>query len=278
MLTGETKVVGIMGWPVAHSLSPPMHNRAFAHLGLDWVYIPLPVAPDQVGEAIAGIKALGLVGVNVTVPHKEAVIAHLDELSREARLIGAVNTIVHRDGRLKGYNTDGEGFYLGLEEGLDWRAQGQKITILGAGGAARAIAVQGHLRGASQINIVNRTYARAEALAASLPQGDAYPWEELPKLLAISDLLVNASSYGMGGDVPPPFPAHWLRRETVVVDIVYKPRQTALLQAAASRGCATVDGLAMLLYQGVKALEIWTGEKAPVEVMAQALEDALQES
>ncbi|NLN17074.1 MAG: shikimate dehydrogenase [Firmicutes bacterium] len=280
VISASTKILGIIGWPVAHSLSPAMHNAAFAAMGLDWAYVPLPVRPGDLPRAIAGLLALGLRGANVTIPHKEEALKLMDQVSPGAELIGAVNTIVCEDGRLIGHNTDGIGFLRSLEG--KWSPQGETVVILGAGGSARAIAMQLALTGVEEIHLINRNSSRACRLAEEIEArlgvfARGYGWTagDLDRIIGSCSLLVNATAFGMGDEKESLFPYEWLSAKTVVCDIVYTPRLTGLLKGAARQGCVTVDGLGMLLHQGAAALEIWSGRPAPLQAMARALEDAL---
>ncbi len=283
-IDGHTRVVGVFGEPVEHTLSPAMHNRAFAALGLNYVYVAFPVAPARLGEAVRAVRALGLAGVNVTIPHKVAVMDHLDHVEPAAALIGAVNTIVPRDGRLVGTNTDGAGFVRSLQEEAGLTPAGRHFVVLGAGGAARAIAMQLALSGAARITLVNRTPQRAEALADAVARAAAARVEALPleeravaSALAEADALIHTTSVGMAphSDVPPVVPPHLLPPHLLVCDIVYTPRETSLLRAARARGCRVLEGLGMLVYQGAIAFELFTGQPAPAAVMREALEEAL---
>jgi shikimate dehydrogenase len=275
---------GIFGYPIGHSLSPLMHNTAFTHYGLDAVYLPFAVPPAHLEMALKSIVALHMGGVNVTIPHKQAVMAWMDELSPEAHLIGAINTIHLRDGRLHGYNTDGIGFLRALEEaGSD--VAGCTVMLLGAGGAARAIAVQLCLSGIRRLYLANRTLARAEDLAAFLQQnvphadisvvtlGEA----SLAAYLPDTDIVVNATSIGMHPHDPMLLPPHELGPRHLVCDIVYRPLHTSLLRAAQRQGARTVDGLGMLLHQGAKAFEIWTEHAFPLALIRARLLEAVAE-
>lgn len=279
---GTTRLVGVMGWPVKHSVSPAMHNAAFAHLGLDWVYLPLPVMPEQVGAALAGLRALGFAGSNVTVPHKQAVIPFLQELSPAAQALGAVNTIVVDGERLLGDNTDWAGFLAALAE-AGYRPDGQECAVLGAGGSARAIVYALASRGA-QITVYNRSLERARQLVADLAPlwtGShlaAAPLSDLAHLPAATRLLVNTTSVGMWpntGESPwpveLPFPRH-----LAVYDLVYNPAQTTLLDQAQQARLQAIGGLGMLIHQGAIAFTRWTGQEAPVAVMRAACEEALR--
>jgi shikimate dehydrogenase len=283
-ITGDTTLVGVIGWPVKHSLSPAMHNAAFAESGLDWVYVPLPVYPDHVGEAVRGVRALGFAGANVTVPHKQAVLAHLDEVSRAAQVIGAVNTIVVRDGALHGDNTDATGFIASLREtGFD--PAGTYCALLGAGGAARAVAHALADAGALQVCIYNRNFSRARDLCRDMAKFHSDVRFEPASLNDVAgigddiDLVVNTTSVGMWPHTEAsPWP-HELRlpAQITVCDLVYNPRDTLFLTQARAVGAETVDGLGMLVYQGAAAFEIWTGRPAPVGMMRKACLQALKD-
>ncbi len=283
-ITGKTKVAGVFGDPVEHSLSPAMHNAAFRRLGMDWVYVPFHVKPEQLGEAVRAVRALGLAGVNVTVPHKVAVMEHLDAVDEEARLIGAVNTVVHRDGRLVGYNTDGRGFLRSLAREAQVDPKGARVLILGAGGAAQAIACSLALHGAGAITIANRTVSKAEALAArvreraparAVPLAPGDPRFE--EALAGAEIVVHTTTVGMypRHQEEPLIPVERLRDGALVCDIVYRPRETALLRAAKARGLRVLTGEGMLAYQGAIAFELFTGRAAPEELMLAVLRERL---
>ncbi len=274
---GTTRVVGVLGYPVRHSASPPMHNAAFAHLGMDWVYVPFEVAPADVGAALAGVRALGLAGVNVTVPLKEQIAPHLDEISERARVIGSVNTVVSASGRLVGDSTDGPGFLNALaQEGVD--AAGRKVVVLGAGGSARAV-VYALAEAGAQVVVANRSAGRARALAeqwAFLGRIEPVPWEEeaLRAALGGASVLVNTTSVGMHPheDEMPPVPADALSPDLFVSDLIYNPPQTRLLALAGQRGCRVQNGVEMLVQQGAIAFRLWTGvERPPWNVMRDAV-------
>lgn len=281
-ISARTKVVGLLGYPVAHSFSPPMHNAAFKALGLDWVYLAFNVEPRWLPAAVDGIRALGFMGVNVTIPHKEAILSFLDEIDPLAELIGAVNTVVVKEGKLVGYNTDASGFWRSLkEEGVD--PKGRQALILGAGGAARAVAFTLLKQGCSRLYIANRTYHRAQELAWDLAkvgsiQVETIPLEEdsLASVLPEVDLIINTTSVGMegkGGELP--LRAGRLEARHIVYDLVYNPPRTKLLEIASSRGCQAISGRSMLLYQGAEAFTLWTGREAPLGVMKQVLDGLL---
>lgn len=282
-ITGKSNIVGLIGWPTGHSVSPRMHNAAFAALELDWCYVPLPVNTEpreRIGEAVQGVRALGLRGANVTVPHKQAVMPHLDALTDAASVIGAVNTIiVQADGSLLGDNTDAPGFIADLHNhGVD--TQGQRVLVLGAGGSARAVVYGLATAGATTIIIANRTLARATDLVADLQAqvpdcpliACALP-NDLAKVAATSDLIVNCTSLGMSPNITT---TPWLadlpfRTDQAVYDLVYNPRDTRLLAQAAQEGAQALGGIGMLVWQGAIAFERWTGIMPPVDVMRQAI-------
>jgi shikimate dehydrogenase len=280
----HAELYGIFGYPIGHSLSPLMHNTAFAHHGLDAVYLPFAVPPAQVEIAVKAIRALHIRGVNVTIPHKQAVMAWLDELSPEARLIGAVNTVQLRDDRLVGYNTDGIGFLRSLEEAGS-EVAGRTVLLLGAGGAARALAVQLCLAGIQRLYLANRTQTRAEELAAflkeNIPHADisvvSMKGPSLSAHLPHIDIVVNATSVGMHPHDRMVLPFADLGPRHLVCDIVYRPLHTPLLQAAQHQGARTVDGLGMLIHQGAKAFEIWTQRSFPIPLIRAKLSGALAE-
>jgi shikimate dehydrogenase len=276
MISGKTMIYGIFGHPVEHTFSPGMHNSAFKKIGMDACYVPFAVAPEDLADAIRAVVPLGIRGLNVTVPHKERVLAFLDELSEEARLIGAVNTIEVRKGRLIGHNTDGRGFLRSLREqgGLD--PKGKKFLFIGSGGAARAVSFSLALAGAAAIAFRDLDARKASLLANDIEKKTAVPafiigQKMLREYAADTDCLINATPLGLRRTDPLPIPANLIERSHLVCDLVYNPPETALLKMAKKRGAKRLSGLGMLLYQGVIAFEIWTGEKAPVLVMKNAL-------
>jgi len=280
------RVLGIIGWPVGHSLSPVMHNAAFQHEGMACHYAAFPVAPADLPAALAGVRALDLLGLNVTIPHKEAVIPLLDEVAPSAKQLGAVNTIVNRGGRLVGYNTDGWGFISSLEE-AGVNPAGMQAVVLGAGGAARAVAVHLALSGASRIIITNRTLQRAVTLAKLVSQvvpgtvvtAAGAGSDEERRALSQADLVVNCTPLGMHPeqvDLTPVEEIDLLPERAVVYDAVYRPEETRLLREARQRGLHTISGLGMLIHQGACAWEYWFGRRGPVAVMEAVVRRALE--
>jgi shikimate dehydrogenase len=267
--TGSTRLAAVIGSPVRHSLSPVLHNAAFAAAGLDWVYVALEVGPGRVPEALAGMRALGIGGLSVTMPHKEAVAAECDRLSDDAAALGAVNCVVPDGDELVGHNTDGAGFVAALSaDGVD--PAGMACVVLGAGGAARAIALALARAGAAEVAVVNRTAARAEQAVALLGGvGRVVAPADAGESVGAAGLVVNATSVGMGDPAPSDLPLDpaRLRAGQVVADIVYRPLETALLRAARTRGATAVNGVPMLVHQAAVAFELWTGVPAPVAAM-----------
>ena len=279
-LTGHTRIVGVIGDPVEHSRSPQMHNAAFAQADLDYVYVPFHVRPDDLADAIAGFKAINVVGINVTLPHKQAVIPFLTSISREAELIGAVNTLTFVEGGIHGDNTDAPGVLQALAENgnISGSPVGEKVVVLGAGGAARAVVVALALKGVASITIANRTVEKAVSLAEEMDQktgvsmkGMGLTDEQLPLSVRESRLLVNTATTSMDVTQPLLISADWLQPNTIVYDIVYTPPVTPLMQAATERGCQTLGGIGMLVHQGAIAFEKWTGVTPCTETMRQAL-------
>jgi shikimate dehydrogenase len=277
-IQGTTRILGIFGDPVAHSLSPAMQNEALRQAGVDAVYVPFHVPPDQLPAAMDAIRALGIWGVNLTIPHKEAVCAHLDEIDTEAQRIGAVNTVVNHDGKLTGFNTDAPGLLRSLAEDLEFSPDGKQILLLGAGGACRAALAALGSAGAAWVGIANRTRKRAEELAsrfsrffpgthfATLPLDSLDPTAP-SQVPARIDLLVNTTSVGLRGESFTELPWGKLHPGGSVYDMVYTRGGTPLLQAAEARGFRRADGLGMLVAQGEEAFFLWTGVKPPLGAM-----------
>ncbi len=282
--SGKTRICGIIGDPVEHTMSPAIHNAAFEKMGVDYLYVAFKVKKEELGKAIQGMKALNIRGLNVTIPHKVGVIPFLDELDPLAERIGAVNTVVNDNGVLKGYNTDATGFLQTLlDRGIEPR--GENIVILGAGGASRAISFILAERG-SNLVILNRLLELdwAEELANRISQvfqkevkALELDGENLAKVLEKADILVNATSVGMSPDIDEtPVSSELLKSDLVVFDIVYNPIKTRLLKEAEAAGAKTISGLDMLVWQGALAFEKWAGLKAPVDIMKRAIIKALE--
>ena len=264
--------LGIIGHPIGHSISPVFQQAALDSNAFDGTYQAWDVAPDDLGEFVAGLRSPGTLGINVTVPHKEAVIPFLDEADEWASTAGAVNTIVNRDGRLTGHNTDGIGFLRALREGANFEPRGRDVLVLGAGGSARGVVYALARAGAAQLFIANRTVERAERLVAlAIDTGVAAEALELssaPSVTSEVALIVNCTSMGMlhGPDeAGTPLSVSTIPSSVLVNDLVYNPPETPLLQAASRAGASTLGGIQMLVYQGAASFEMWTGQDAPVK-------------
>lgn len=271
-------LTGSFAMPAAENPTVAMVEAAYRHHGLDWRYINCEVSPENLGAAVAGARAMGWRGFNCSIPHKVAVIEHLDGLGASAEIIGAVNTIVRRGDQLIGENTDGKGFVTALQAVTDPR--GKRIVLFGAGGAARAVAVEMALAGAAKITVVNRSRARgaevAHLLAEQTPaEADYCPWEGLFRIPEGTDIVIQATSIGLYPDVDgmPEIDVSTLTPDMVVADGIHNPPLTRLLRAAQARGCRTADGLGMLVNQGVIAIKYWTGIDVDPAVMRQTLID-----
>ena len=278
-IDGSTKIVGIFGYPVAHTASPCMHNAAFKALKLNWEYIPFEVKPQQLELAMKSIISLDIQGVNITIPHKKAVVPFLDELSPEAEFIGAVNTIVRKGNKLIGYNTDGEGFIKALEENKI-SPKGKNILIIGAGGAACSISRELLLKGARKLRIANRTFKKAEDLKRAFIDKqlsvniEVLPLEAsfLKSAFKDTDIIINTTSVGMKETDSLLIKEEWLDFPIeAVVDLIYNPSETKLLKIARKKAIKTMNGLGMLLHQGALSFQLWTGKKPSIEVMRKAL-------
>lgn len=285
-ITGKTAVYGVIGDPIAHSLSPLMHNRALEIMDIDAVYAAFHVIPDNLGDAISGLRALGIRGLNVTVPHKMAVMSYLDEVSEDARAIGAVNTIIVEDDRLVGDNTDAYGFLMCVLKGAGLEKLPATVCVLGAGGASRGVVYALAERGeVERIAVANRTVSKAERLASELStvtgkvidvcsaEGAAFH-----DALASAELVVNTTTVGMHPDqdlTPVADPAVFHPGQ-IVCDIIYSPLETRFLREAAAYGAKTINGLAMLAYQGARSLSLWTKRDAPAETMLAVLRERME--
>jgi shikimate dehydrogenase len=278
-LSGKTEVVGIFGDPVEHSLSPRMQNAAIAASGLDAVYVPFHVTEAQLCDAVAGIRAMALRGVNLTIPHKEAACKYVDELDEQAALIGAINTIVNEDGHLKGYNTDGLGLLNALKQELGVDVAGRRVLLVGAGGACRAALVALCQARVAWIGIANRTRKRSqgliEELAPNFPGTAFAEYELAPSLTSVCpdpvDLLINTSSVGLRGDSFSFQVTDCVKTGGVVFDMVYADNSTPLLHEAREKGLKAADGLGMLSAQGEAAYQLWFGSAPKRQVMRLAL-------
>jgi len=276
MVDAKTKVVGLIGHPVEHSFSPIMHNAAFKDKGLNYIYVAFDVLPENLKYVIDGAKALGIVGFNVTIPHKIEIMKYLDEIDEDAQLIGAVNTIKIEDGKAIGYNTDGIGARKALEEEIG-KVKGKNIVIYGAGGAARAVAFE--LAKDNNIIIANRTVEKAEKLAKEIAEklnkkfGEEVKFSGLDVDLNGIDIIINATPIGMypNVDVEPIVKAENMRGDMVVMDLIYNPLETVLLKEAKKVNAKTINGLGMLIYQGAVAFKIWTGVEPNIDVMKNAI-------
>ena len=283
-ITGHTELIGLMAYPIRHSSSPAMHNEAFAYLGLDYAYLAFEVDNDTLEDAVKGLRALKMVGSNVSMPNKTVVHKYLDELSPAAELCGAVNTIVNDNGKLIGHITDGIGYMKALKDN-EIDVIGKKMTIVGAGGAATAIEVQAALDGVAEMSIFNvrdKFWANAEETVKKINERTnckvtLYDLADLDKLKEeIEDSYLFANATGMGmkpleGQTYIPDKS-FFRPDLIVTDVVYAPRETAMLKMAKEVGCKTMNGLGMMLFQGAAAFEMWTGKEMPIEHMKEVLD------
>jgi shikimate dehydrogenase len=272
VITAATRLAGVIGDPVRHSLSPRLHNAAYRALGLDWVYVAFAVPDGGAADALAAVRVLGLAGLSVTMPHKTAVAGLCDTRSPAAEALRSVNTVTPGpDGRLAGDSTDGAGFLRSLTDaGAD--AAGRHALVLGSGGAARAVVFALAQEGARVTVAARRAPAAADA--AALADGVGVSWDDRADAAAAADLIVNATPIGMAGDPALPLPPEVLGPGHVVADLVYEPRETPLLTAARARGALVVPGLGMLVHQAALQVELWTGRTAPIDAMRAAVEHA----
>lgn len=272
----RTEFVGVFGWPVDENPTVVMQEAAFKALGLPWRYLNLLVAPQDLAAAFAGLRAMHFAGVNLTIPHKVAAMQYVDELTEKAKLIGAINTVAVQNGRLLGDNTDGAGFVQGLaRQGVS--LTGKTLTVLGAGGASRAICVESALAGAAAITIINRDVSKAQTIADIINKNIActasvQPWQGTASIPACN-ILINATSVGLHPDASAPdINYEDITSEMIVQDIIPNPAQTPFLNNAAAKGARCFNGLAMLVQQGAIGFKLWTGQDAPIDVMYEALE------
>ncbi len=281
-ITSQTGMLGLIGHPVAHSKSPDMMNCACRELGLPFVYLAFDIDPQELGQAVEGMKALKFRGFNVTIPHKVAVMDYLDELDESAKEIGAVNTVVENSGKWVGHNTDGIGYLRSLTEEIAVQLDQQRVVMLGAGGAARAVGFALATAGVERITVANRTLAKAEQLANHLAKWvktEAIKLDEAQSHIAKATLLINTTSVGMHPNTDQlPIPADWLHAKLIVSDLIYHPRETDLLAAAKALGAKTHNGMGMLVHQAAEAFTLWMGQRPPVQQMKKVLEAALTAS
>jgi shikimate dehydrogenase len=279
LIDASTRYCAVFGQPIKHSASPAMQNAGIAALGLNWRYLACEVNPAHLREALAGAKRMGFVGVNLTVPHKLLAVDLMDALDESARTWGAVNTVrfesVGGETIARGFNTDADGIARSLREDLGLELRGAKVLLLGAGGAGRTAALKLAAEGVGELHLVNRTESKAVAVEEEIRQRNPGVRVAVGCPKTEVDLVLNATSLGLKPDDALPFDATTfaLRQARTAYDMVYRPAETPFLKAAKAAGCRTANGLGMLLYQGAKALEIWSGQPAPVAVMRRALED-----
>ena len=274
----KAELIGVFGHPVNENPTVAVQEAAFKALGLNWRYLTVEVLPENLEDAMRGVRAFGMRGINLTIPHKIAVMKYLDSIADDAKVIGAVNTVVNREGKLHGENTDGKGFITSLTQEGKTSIPGKRIVILGAGGAARAIAVELALRGAGEITIVNRGRERGQDLtrtiaAHSATRASYVAWNGILKIPESTDILINATSIGLfpNIDEKPLIDYDTIRSAMVVCDVIPNPPRTPFLKEAEKRGATAIDGLGMLVNQGAIGFTLWTGRDAPVEVMREAL-------
>src|ERR1039457_545222 len=280
-IDGSTTIVGIFGSPIKHTASPAMHNAAFGAFEMNWAYLAFRVDPQNLRSALRGADAMGVVGINLTIPHKIMALDCIDEVDAEARKLGAVNTVSMEKGKLRGSNTDGYGFLKAIKEDFNLSIKGKRVLVLGAGGAGHGIAVKCALDGAARVIVANRTPARIEPIAREI-RGTKSEFlalklvaEDIRKVIHEVDLMVNATSVGLEEDDSLGLGADLFSPRLHVYDTIYRPAETELLRVAGSAGAKVANGLSMLLHQGAKSFEIWTKRKAPLAVMRRALRAAI---
>ena len=281
-IDGKTKVYGVIGYPIKHTFSPLMHNAAFKSLGINAVYLAFEIKPGSLKFALSYMKSMGVCGFNVTIPHKEKILKYLDGIDKEAFLINAVNTVTIKNGRLKGFSTDGRGLLSSLKEKFGITPREKNFFIMGAGGASRAVSFSLALSGASRIVLVDEVKDKAIKLANSLSRNTPCEAIALKKdkkamkeLILDSDVFINATPCGMKQSDPRLIDPAFLHKGLFVYDLIYNPRVTRLLRDAKKRGARVSNGIGMLLNQGAISFNIWTGRKPPISVMKRALGDAL---
>jgi shikimate dehydrogenase len=282
-ISGKTRICGVIGDPIEHTLSPVMHNAAFKHLGLDFAYLAFRVKKTELKNAIKGMRSLGIHGLNVTMPHKVEVIKYLDDVDSAVNFIGAANTILNDAGKLLGFNTDGIGAIRALEENAV-KIDGKRMLLLGAGGAAKAIAFSA-AEYLDELVILNRNFGKAKRIAEILRRNfnkkiiaDALSQNNIKEHLKNSDILINATPVGMHPNENQSLVAmEWLRPDIYVMDIIYDPVETKLLKDAKKVGAKVISGIEMLIHQGAASFEIWTGRQAPIKIMKEAVLRKLRE-
>lgn len=279
-ISGKTKVICLIGNPVEHSMSPLLHNTVSREVGIDITYTAFKVESNELSEAVKGLKALNVIGFNVTVPYKKEIMKFLDENSKNALLVGAVNTVKIMDGRLYGYNTDADGFLRSYKDETGEGLNAKTVVILGAGGASRAVAVKAAMDGASEIHIINRTLSKALEIAEVINNNirkcayiHSSEKTEALDILKMADVIINCTTLGMYPDIDEsPLPCGLFNNKQVVCDIVYNPTKTKLLSDAEKAGAKIMNGLGMLFYQGISAYEIWTGIKIGDDMLGELKE------
>ncbi|CAM4464658.1 shikimate dehydrogenase [Paenibacillus endophyticus] len=280
-IDSNTLLFGVIGNPIRHSKSPIMMNRAFRETGINGVYTAFHVTSDRIADFAAGVRAMGIRGVNVTIPHKLDIMSVLDEIDASAQAIGAVNTIVNEEGRLIGYNTDGIGYVRSLKEEAERELAGKRIVVIGAGGASRGIVYALANERPARITISNRSLDRAQELAVSLQDAAdiiAITHHELQAACEEADIVINTTSVGMFPNIEEtPVNASWLKQDAVASDLIYNPLKTKFLLEAEQRGCRIHGGLGMFIYQGAYAFEYWTGQPAPAAAMRETVLASLQQ-
>lgn len=284
-IDSKTRIVGLFGYPLGHTYSPIMQNAAFSNRGINNVYLPIEVKPDSFGTVIKAVSSMNFGGFNITIPYKVEIMKYLDKIDETAKRIGAVNTVVIKDGRLEGYNTDGIGFLKSFQEAAEATIEEKKVFVLGSGGASRAICMTLALNKAKKLYICNRTFEKALALVEDInkfmPESStAIPMEydDMKKAVEHADVFINTTSVGMFPEIDEiPIDSSLLKKELIVYDVVYNPRKTKLILEAEKLGCKTISGLGMLVYQGAEAFELWTGKNAPTELMYSIVSEALGE-
>ncbi len=281
----KAELVGVLGCPVAENPTGVMQEAAFAALNLNWRYLTMEVRPENLADALRGVRALGMRGINLTIPHKVAVIPLLDDIATDAQIIGAVNTVYREGDRLIGANTDGKGFLRGLRDEAQIDPHGKRVAVLGAGGAARAITFELAFAGARELSVINRSEERGRQLANALREDtnaavEFVAWSSTYVVPREIDILVNATSIGLYPDIAalPNLSLEQARSDLFVCDVIPNPPDTRLLQLARARGLRTLNGLSMLVYQGAIGFELWTGQTAPEAVMKEALRRAFEVS